>query len=701
LVPFDPRRIADAIFRAAQAVGGEDRFVAEELAGVVGLYLERTHGGRIPGVEDVQDAVERVLAESGHAKAAKAFSLHRARRSAAQGSVRVTGPDEPGGLPLVGSDASDAAARWSKARIASALVSEARLDADEADEVARAVEGRVLASGWPRIPSSLVRALVDAELFARGRVRSRERQRLVGVPKHDLLARLEADAGGRVGEPGALAEAVGEELLRQVSLEDLLPRAVAEAHRTGEIHVHDLGCPLRLSSIAPSTLGVVARHLRGEGVRREAGARRLASALGEAAQRYAPFSARAFALEDVNVHLAPFVARLDEDALRVEATELLLSPGFSAVSRRGGLLSLEIGLAAEVPDRLRARPVPAPAPPGRTYGDYADEALRAARAVLSVALELRRAGAGDRLPALTLVVGPGPRDAASRALVREALAAAAETGEPAIVVDRPGRPSRGTRWHRLRADEAPDPLRFDSGDASAASTTSVNLAGAALRAGPGRVDVFLAEVDRLTDLALEAAAARSTFLRRRGEHPDGALYALERGDVPLVDVEGAAHLVDVVGADRAASILEPAASGPDRAALAARAAARVALRIGTASGGSDLRAVAVEGVSAEAAARLAEMDAARFSPVGPLDEGEAEATPTYLPRSRDQAGTFREGVRPRPGGRPGDVRVRHRIRSDDRPSLDALLEAFERAASDAAVVEYVLDPWPRRVVRPG
>jgi ribonucleoside-triphosphate reductase len=694
VVPFDARRIADAIFRAAQSVGGEDRFLSEELAGVVGLYLERTHAGRVPRVEDVQDAVERVLVETGHGKTAKAFALHRRRRAEARGAVTVTGPDAA--LPLVGSDASDAVARWSKARIASALVAEARLDPAEADEVARAVEGRVLASGVSRVPSSLVRALVDAELFARGRVATRERQRLVGLPKHDLLARLEGPGpGGPPADPQALAEAVGEEVLRQVALEDLLPREAAAAHRAGEIHVHDLGAPLRLSSIAPSTAEVLRLHLRGEGVERDHGARRLGSALSEACHRYGSYAARVLAVEDVNVHLAPFAARLDEDSLRAEAAEVLLSAGVRSFPRREGRLELELVLAAEVPERLRRRPVLPPAPPGRAYGDYGDEALRAARAFLDAARDLRRAGAGDRLPAMTLLVPAEPRDAAARALVHEALAGAAESGEPRLVLER-GASLRGSRWHRMRSDEAADPLRFDAGDVSAASTTSVDLGGAALRTAAGGVDAWLAEVDRLASLAVAVAASRRDVLRGRGDHPDGVLYRLERGPVPLVDVEGAVHLVDAVGADRAARALLPSGDESKRASLRALGVLRLLERAHQEADRHGLRVAVVEDGSPEAATRLSQASVARFpSAAGlPGEEGARRddpvgATPAF--------GRRREPWRPKAGG-GGEWRVRHRVGSDRPPPLETLVAAFQKSCADPAVVEHRVEPWPRRVV---
>ena len=77
IVEFDMKKIADAIFKAARAIGGEDRQLAEELALVVTHYLAKTKGPGIPTVEEVQDAVEKVLIETGHARTAKAYILYR------------------------------------------------------------------------------------------------------------------------------------------------------------------------------------------------------------------------------------------------------------------------------------------------------------------------------------------------------------------------------------------------------------------------------------------------------------------------------------------------------------------------------------------------------------------------------------------------------------------------------------------------
>lgn len=77
VVPFDRGRITEAIFQAAKAVGGEDKKVAERLSIEVVKLLESTVRRRIPTVEEVQDLVEKILVENGHAKTAKAYILYR------------------------------------------------------------------------------------------------------------------------------------------------------------------------------------------------------------------------------------------------------------------------------------------------------------------------------------------------------------------------------------------------------------------------------------------------------------------------------------------------------------------------------------------------------------------------------------------------------------------------------------------------
>lgn len=80
-VPFTSQRITNAIYRAAVAVGGRDQALAESLSNQVIAYLENTiPEDSIPTVEEIQDGVEKILIENGHAKVAKAYILYRDER---------------------------------------------------------------------------------------------------------------------------------------------------------------------------------------------------------------------------------------------------------------------------------------------------------------------------------------------------------------------------------------------------------------------------------------------------------------------------------------------------------------------------------------------------------------------------------------------------------------------------------------------
>lgn len=82
LAAFSKEKISRAIFLAAEEVGGSDYQTAELLAEkVLSDILCSIEDGETPGVEDVQDAVEKVLIEEGHAKTAKAYILHRNKRT--------------------------------------------------------------------------------------------------------------------------------------------------------------------------------------------------------------------------------------------------------------------------------------------------------------------------------------------------------------------------------------------------------------------------------------------------------------------------------------------------------------------------------------------------------------------------------------------------------------------------------------------
>lgn len=80
-VDFDIDKITEAIYKAAKVLGGKDRDTAKFLARQVELYLVEICHNEIPTVEQIQDAVEKILIENGHARTAKEYILYRAERT--------------------------------------------------------------------------------------------------------------------------------------------------------------------------------------------------------------------------------------------------------------------------------------------------------------------------------------------------------------------------------------------------------------------------------------------------------------------------------------------------------------------------------------------------------------------------------------------------------------------------------------------
>lgn len=91
VVPFRKEKIVLAIFKAASSVGGSDFAKSEQLALEVVAIAESKYPNGIADVEGIQDIVEKVLIENGHAKTAKAFILYREKRRASREANALIG----------------------------------------------------------------------------------------------------------------------------------------------------------------------------------------------------------------------------------------------------------------------------------------------------------------------------------------------------------------------------------------------------------------------------------------------------------------------------------------------------------------------------------------------------------------------------------------------------------------------------------
>ncbi len=96
IVDFDQHKITQAIWKAAKSVGGTNLELSEKISNQVCAVLEVFFKDQqnIPNVEQIQDLVEKILIENGHAKTAKAYILYREERSKIRAQKAELGADE-------------------------------------------------------------------------------------------------------------------------------------------------------------------------------------------------------------------------------------------------------------------------------------------------------------------------------------------------------------------------------------------------------------------------------------------------------------------------------------------------------------------------------------------------------------------------------------------------------------------------------
>ncbi|HUU31517.1 MAG TPA: anaerobic ribonucleoside-triphosphate reductase [Phycisphaerae bacterium] len=568
IMAFDGTKIVDAIFKAAQAVGGEDRFVAEELAAAVTDYLQRHYEGDTPGIEDIQDMVEKVLIETGHAKTAKAYILYRDRRSQARRAMTVRKTDGRPRAPnatdlalMVDAGAKDALVPWDKSRIVEALEKEARLDADTARKVAGAVEDKVLRSGLSRISTALVRELVDNELFDRGLTGRLERQKVIGIPRFDLenliYSKSQENSNITSNNPEAINLSIAETVLKQFALSEIFSPDLAEAHLKGRIHLHDLGYPTRVYCSSHSLeylkkYGLDLQNLDTKSAPAKH-ARTLTGHLNTFLASMQAYYAGALGVGYINIMYAPYVERMSPEEMRQEAQHLIFSCSQSAFSRGGQTLFLDFNVHTGVPRYLRDIEAIGPGGKytGRTYGSYEKAAQVFCRAMLDVWRAGDRDGHLFAFPKCDFHINADTfRDPAQHELLRYACQIASENGVPYFVFDRDEVTLSACCRLRTTIDdrhmiEHPESMRF-----CGFQNVTINLPQAAYRAGPGNWQRLHEEIGLGIDLAMKAHLQKREFIRKMISGPSMPLWEIgktARDGRPYVDLDKCTYIIGLIG----------------------------------------------------------------------------------------------------------------------------------------------------------
>jgi len=638
IVPFERRKITDAIFKAAQEVGGRDRETAERLTDEVLLYLYSEKGDNLPQVEEIQDAIEKVLIERGHAKTAKAFILYRDRRARVRrkdvrtdllGLKRGRAEQDATDLALFVRTSADDMIVWDREKIVETLVREADVTVDVAEKISREVEDQIVLSKTSVITAPLIRELVDAKLVEHGLEAARRKHTRLGVPLYDaerIILMPNKENANIPHNPEATNMTLAEAVKKQYALLAVFSQDVADAHARGDVHLHDLGFFDR-----PYCSGQSIEYVKKFGLH-------LPNAISIAKPAKHPdillahmvkFSAAlqghfagAIGWDAVNVFFSPFLEGLSDRDVHQLAEMLVFEYSQQSVARGGQAIFSDINIYWETPKHFASVPAIGPGgkETGRTYRDYQADAQRFAMALFDIYKQGDGTGRPFFFPKPLVHITeeffrtPGHED-----FLLHISDVAADKGNTYFVFDR-GETAKVSECCRLSfkleqsdLDDATEPWRMRY---SALQNVTLNLPRAAYLAQGSDAKLF-ERLDHLLAIAVAAHQQKRKIIENllaMGDHGPLALLTMNLDGQQYLRMHRVTYLVGLLGLNEAVQnhLGQELHESEEAFRLGLRIVAHLKLACDRASAETGMRFVLEQTPAESCAYRMAKLDLEHF-----------------------------------------------------------------------------------------
>jgi len=583
LVEFDKKKIIEAIFAAMLVAGEKNKTISEKVTDQVIVKLEKRFKDKVPHVEEVQDVVEEVLIREGMVKVAKAYILYRDKRSRVRESLKVRKKVENHKSTtdlslLVSTPTSENIFPWDRKKIVQALVKEAELSLNVSTKIAKAVEKKLFDLGLSEISTSLIRELVDNELFARGYEHKWRKQKVIGMPTFDLkqlfLSKSKENSNIGNNNPEAINLTIAENTIKQYMLQEVFSKEVSNAHLKGWIHIHDLGYPriycsghsleflkkygLKLENL--DTSSAPAKHTR-----------TLTGHLNTFLASMQAYYAGALGIGYLNIMYAPFLINSSFKEIKQEAQYLIFSGSQNAFSRGGQSLFLDFNVHLGIPHYLRNIPAIGPGGKytGKNYGEYEKESQLFLKALMEVWREGDCKGKVFAFPKMDLHIDSKSfEDSKQKELLKYACETASENGSPYFIFDRDD--ISLAACCRLKTEITdqemilhPEKLRF-----AGIQNVTINLPQCAYKAYPNNkilapflatknansIELFLEKIGLALHLAVQAHLQKKKFLKMMMENSDGPLWQIGKiaqDGRPYVNLDEGTYLIGLIGLNEA------------------------------------------------------------------------------------------------------------------------------------------------------
>lgn len=452
---------------------------------------------------------------------------------------------------------------WNRKRIVDALVKETGISKFEADDIAIAVEKKVLASGIKMISISLIRELVDNELFVRGFNKKLEKQAVLGMSTYNLnqiiFSNSKENSNVVSNNPEAVNLAIAENTLKQYALKEIFSNDISQAHLNGAIHLHDLGYPIRVYCSAHSLEYIKKYGLRLQNLSTQSSPARHAQTLTGHLNTFLAsmqaYYAGALGIGYVNILYAPYMVGMSAKQMKQEAQYLIYSCSQNAFSRGGQTLFIDFNVHTGIPKYLRDIPAIGPKGEytGKTYKEYEKESQAFLKALMDVWREGDSIGLPFPFPKMDFHINEDTyKDPAQREILEYACLIASENGAPYFVFDRDEVTLSACCRLRTKITDNyminhPESMRF-----CGFQNITINLPQAAYKSDK-TPEGTIQEIYKAMEIAMKAHIQKKEFIQKLMK-PGAPLYEIGRNAAdgrPYVNLEESTYILGMIGLNEA------------------------------------------------------------------------------------------------------------------------------------------------------
>jgi len=505
-------------------------------------------------------------------------------------STEASSSDSTDAILLVTTPTKGTINAWDRERITQALIKEINLDKVEAEKIAQDVERKVLKSGVKTISVSLLRELVNNELFERGFTKKLEKQEILGLSVFNLnqsiFSKNLENSNVVNNNPESVNLSIAETVLKQYALKEVFSKDVSEAHLKGAIHLHDLGYIVRVYCSAHSLEYIKKYGLKLNNLNSTSSpakhAKTLTGHLNTFLASMQAYYAGALGIAHINIFYAPLIVGMHPDELKQEAQYLIYSCSQNAFSRGGQTLFIDFNIHTGIPRYFEN--IPAIGPGGKymhrlpngtiikleevprdengdlkqvnpsegrilTYADFKNEAQLFCKALMNVWHQGDSEGKVFAFPKMDFHINQDTfNDPSQLEILQYACEMASDNGSPYFVFDR--NETTLSACCRLRTEikdkyliQHPESLRF-----CGFQNVTVNLPQCAYRGKT--VEGTVNEIRKIMEIAMKAHLQKKGFVQKISSSPGTPLWqiGMKAADGrPYVDLNEASYIIGMIG----------------------------------------------------------------------------------------------------------------------------------------------------------